>query len=259
VVNDPEFCGPSGLGVTIDVEDSMKRLVLMMGLLLPACADSGKPVFIFQNQVMMAGCVVPSSEGTAFNPQGELDTTNPLPGSTTVNPGYIFGALIENLTMASTTDPTLHTMFVQGADVELVAAPTTASQNLITSLAAGGNTKRTARFSGAIKAGGAAGIPFPIIDTSQSDAIGASISGTGFTQVIAKIKVWGQMDGGDVVTPEFEFPVNVCKGCLFADVGACTSLTAASTNKGGPCNILADGNLDCCDNATGGLTCPAHP
>jgi hypothetical protein len=227
-------------------------------LLLPACADSGNPIFIFQNQIMTAGCVVPSAESSAFNPAGELDVTNPLPGGTEANPGYIFAGLIENQTKASMTDGTLHTMYVQGADVELQAASTTASQSLITALAAANATKRTQRFSGAIKAGGLAGIPFPIIGSDQVDTIGANLGANQDVQVIAHITVFGTMDGGDVVTPPYDFPITVCKGCLWKDLGSCTALTAASMKTGGPCNEIADGNLECCDGTTG-LVCPATP
>ena len=52
----------------------------------------------------------------------------------------------------------------------------------------------------------------------------------------------------------FHFPVELCSGCLVANVAPCP-YAAAAANPGNVCNPAQDDKVDCCTN-NGALVCP---
>jgi hypothetical protein len=97
----------------------------------------------------------------------------------------------------------------------------------------------------------------------------------GFVRLITYVRFFGQTTGGDSVeSDEFEFPVNVCKGCLiqFApqDIDSCfpvpNCLAAASMTGSGaasslpvPCNPGQDIPIDCSQCLNVGDCNPQYP
>jgi hypothetical protein len=60
--------------------------------------------------------------------------------------------------------------------------------------------------------------------------------------------------GRSMQSDPFDFPVEVCAGCLVGHVASCP-YSVAATNPGNPCNPAQDVTVDCCTD-NGVLTCP---
>lgn len=229
---------------------------LLAAGMLAGCTDTNYTVYILRNQILADGCKVASS-ATDFVSFGELDVTDPIPGSNLVNTGYLLAAAVQNGTDPDPNDSNLHIFFAMGADVELRSNGSAGSDSIIAALGVRNLVSRTQYFGGSIPPGGVAGMGFPVIDADQTLALG-DIIGTQVVQVIARSKVFGVIDGNDVTGSPFDFPVTVCKGCLVADLGSCAALAGSTMmfNTGGTCNKLQDALLDCCDLGGGVLQCP---
>ena len=86
-----------------------------------------------------------------------------------------------------------------------------------------------------------------------------SVSGTDTIDVVAEVQFFGQMDGGDIESTTFRYPVQVCDGCLIEDLGMCADLTGSeSVSTGSSCNPFQDLPITCCTNSSGQQICPAE-
>ena len=216
---------------------------------LGACTDAGRSLIILQNQVPDANCVVPSSQGNTFRGVGFLDVNSPA--------GYLFTPLVQNVAEGVADDPSGRLVLMRGADVELefqdgFPAPDHPDVQL------------THRFSGSINPnGGTAGFAFNAISANMTEALKATgaldTSGSNSTTVIAHITASGDIDGGSVESREFEYPIQVCDGCLVRSVGSCDQLaTDFEAEQGFSCfGFYQDALLDCCTDSTGQEVCPA--
>jgi hypothetical protein len=237
----------------------MNRLaVALVAALSGACVADNTTIYILQNQVIGANCTVSGDIHAVGLTEGRLDVTEPVPGFGFPNPGYTFGPVVVNSAVAPTTMPNLHIVFLNGGDVELRAGPSTRSQDIINSLVAANDNKRTVRFSASVTPGGSAGVPYDIIDGEQTQRINGLIGETESIQLIAHTTVFGTIDGGDIVSAPFDYPVTVCKGCLWGSLGPCSAIPKGTAiSKGGPCNPIQDVGLTCCADPTDNLICPA--
>ncbi|MEO7112304.1 MAG: hypothetical protein ABI183_17795 [Polyangiaceae bacterium] len=101
-----------------------------------------------------------------------------------------------------------------------------------------------------------------IIDPKTAQALQASLPALGTKRVIARVTVFGQTSGGaNIESNEFQFPVDVCNGCLVtfpadsndpvkqaANGGApnCSATsTSSSTSTVVPCVVGQDQVVDC--------------
>lgn len=102
-----------------------------------------------------------------------------------------------------------------------------------------------------------------LIDPKTSAAMAGSLPKEGHTRVVAHFTVFGQTAGGDdIESDEFQFPIDVCNGCLVsfpadsvdpveqaANGGAPNCDAAISSSSGGttttPCVIGQDQIVDC--------------
>jgi hypothetical protein len=229
-------------------------------LALAACTTENYSVVILRNVKPNAECVVagdPNAVGLSF---GNLDVTTPLPDNV-INPGYLFTPVIQNSTAATPEtsmvgNPNSHLFFMRGAEVELVAGPTSDSQVLIDYLAGLGLTKRTQRFSTSIPPNGASGIAFIIIDDEQTAAINDVLAG-GFTQIVARVTVFGVIDDSNLSTPVFEYPVTLCQGCLVKNFASC-DIVPDELREIDVCNGVQEKGYICCNTGTQ-IVCPPPP
>lgn len=106
--------------------------------------------------------------------------------------------------------------------------------------------------------GGSAGIGFPVMDAAEVGAVAGLVSVGKPIDLEVTITVHGSFSGGgDVETQAFTFPIQVCKGCLITDAGACP-VTGSTT--GDPCNPAQDFPITCCHEAKkSGSACIASP
>jgi hypothetical protein len=236
-----------------------------MGLLIVAaaaalgvgCTDANYSVYILRNQAITDGCKIPAGGGTDLTRGvGQLDVTAPIPGSNLANIGYLLAAAVVNGTTASMDLPNSHIFFAQGADVTLRSNGTSASNAIIAALQTRNLVKRTQYFSGSIPPGGTAGMGITLIDEDQTAAL-ANFLDENPVEVIATAKIFGQIDGTNVTGGAYDFPIDVCQGCLVNNLGTCASLNASTMlHTGGTCNPLQDALLDCCTNDAGKTVCP---
>src|SRR5215470_7781906 len=114
----------------------MNRVVVMAILCAAAgcTADSSYGFFILRNQVITEDCVIPSGSGSDYRGFGRLDVTDPIPGTDLANIGYVFSPAVVNGATVVAGSPNQHTLFLQGADVELRSDGSAMSNGLLSAL-----------------------------------------------------------------------------------------------------------------------------
>ena len=233
------------------MKEVMKR-VAALAVLLGACSADYPSLYIQQNQVPEENCRVPGTTVDALG-TGFLDVS-PLPGGIT-NRGYVFTPLLVNA-LATGTTTTQHLMFIAGADIEILSTGAARSTELVNTLAALDQDRRTALISGSIKPGGSQGAAFNVIDSQQTQTINTFLSPGEEVDVVTRVSVKATVDGSDITGKPFDYPLHLCRGCLLVDLGPCAGLAVGFEGfSGGVCNLLQDGTLECCDNFA---VCPAR-
>ena len=233
-------------------------LVAMLALASGCTTDTNATLYIKFNQPFTTGCDIPDGSGHTFQQFGQLDVTEPLPGTQFANPGYLLAAAVQNAAVATTAIPNAHQFYIKGADVQLLSSGSAASTGLINALAAAGLDKRTQYLSGLVEPGASAGLGVYVIDATQTEFLNGALTNPTPIQIITRTQLFGTIDYSDTKADPFDFPVTVCNGCAVGFLGACSAIPPMTTiHKGGTCNILQDGVVDCCTSATGALVCPA--
>ncbi|HUH05778.1 MAG TPA: hypothetical protein VML75_27495 [Kofleriaceae bacterium] len=222
-------------------------VALALSMMLPGagCTDADQPVIILQNQVPDDGCIVPVGAGSDFRPRGIIDTQS--------GAGYLFTPLAQNNAAALDGNPTARLAIIEGAEVALTLQDSAVS-------VAEGDTNFTKRFSGSIQPnGGLTSFAFTIIDKRVLDAIAGVIETPDQRfEVLAEVRLFGTMGGGDLESIPFTYAVDVCTGCMRVNVGPCADLADDFVPlTGGKCNPLQDVFTQCCTELDESLTCPA--
>jgi hypothetical protein len=114
-------------------------------------------------------------------------------------------------------------------------------------------------WSGTIASGGGqltAIVPaFPLALAQNLAAAGGLGAGAAALTVNLRVQARGMTTNGtDMQSDPFDFPVDICSGCLVASTGPCPFMTAAA-NLGNSCNPAQDQPVDCCTD-NGALVCP---
>ncbi len=219
---------------------------------LAGCTNAGSPIFILQNQVPDEGCVISSSTSADFNPRGRIDVN--------AGAGYLFTPVVENV--ADQGDGAQGVVFVEGADIELTLEKGLLDAAVYDEAVSKNLIKFSKRFSGAIQPdGGTTSFAFTVIpDQLMTDYVAARLAddGSQLTEVKVGVSIFGNMNGGDVSTPTFNFWVDLCNGCMKQNVGACTDLSSGfEPLTGGECVTLQDVPLECCTATDSSEVCPA--
>ena len=247
------FAAALAAGCTVDTGDTT---VLVLGDMAPMSMCMFQPALI-----------------GPFLSGGTLDVSSSrMAGQSTVQRGYDFAPLIENETVADTSNQALvgrRTFIVTGAHVDISFNDTntfsTADQQTLHDM---GLTHFDALFAGSVQPNGGLGVfSVEIIPAALIDRILAKYPPTSGTYVpftavgmSAKVVVYGTMGGGATEAGEFDFPVTVCDTCLLDNVGPCASLLSSfQPRTGGVCESNQDGVTDCCTDASTPpkLVCPA--
>lgn len=211
-------------------------------VLSPACTvdGGGDSMFIVQNQVPDSGeggaCSISSSPGDTFRQSGALDASNAF--------FYDMYPVIASRIETSDTQTQLQrTIRVEGARVKLRNA---GSDSVIDEF--------EVPFSGSVLPDGGS----TAFAVRLADANNISLFSAGST-IVAEVKVFGDLAGGEVESDPFLYPIDVCQDCLFNNLGGCeTVLTSFEPEPGGECNPAQDVPVDCCTNSVSGrLLCPA--
>lgn len=224
---------------------------LVLGGLVAAqagCVDAADPLRILRNQSPDPGCIVSDSTSGIFLPRGQIDVA--------AASGYLFTPVVTNEAESTTTVDRL--VFLEGANVDLLFTdPDFYSEGELSTFKDEGLTYFIQPFSGSIEAGGSAGFAFEVIPKALLDNIAGKLGEGESTQIIAAVEMVGEINGNEVSSNVFKYPIQVCNGCLTNVLGSCDALPEGEIRTGGTCQALQDGVVDCCTEADGSLTCPA--
>lgn len=230
----------------------MRRITLVSCLCLAvvssACTDAGAVLIILQNQVPDDGCTISGGAGTLFRSRGIIDVNSPG--------GYLFTPVVQNVAVGNRDDPSEHLVMVQGGDVEILFPEGFSGTENIP------DTLFTTPFSGPISPDGSTtSFGFEVLTRNFLQGVKGTgnldVSGSNFVTLIAKVSIYGQMDGGTVQSEEFSYPIDVCDSCLIDDFGPCEPTPDGYTGVSFPClGHIQDVLHQCCRDGGGALRCP---
>jgi len=216
----------------------MHRLALIL-LATGACvADGGDEGFdITHNLTPATGCVL--APGGGFISSGRIEASSPN--------GYVLTPEFSSRITAPEGSEAQRTIALRGARVELTNATTGT---------AFANGKFTALFAASLPPGGKSVAAFEVVPTSILDQV--SVTADTRVTILAKVTPFGALGGsGDEIDGvEFQYPVTVCQGCVAFNLGPCPLPTGTMIPPGNSCNQFQDGQVGCCQTASG-LLCPA--
>lgn len=223
-------------------------------------ADSGDSVLlILQNVAPDEGCSFTANASGSIFASGRFDVEY-----LGTSAGYIAAPLVQN---TSIVDETLHpelvahrTANLRGVHVSITFADdaviSTAAQD---QLKADGLLQFDARFAGTVSPNGGLGVfPVEVVPNALLARIRETINATtDHVGLIVEMRAFGDLGGSNAESASFQYPVDVCYGCLTIDHGPCDGLPKSfMAAPGGACNFQQDGVVDCCDDGTGAV-CPA--
>lgn len=231
-----------------------------MSLVAVGCADDAGDgaLRIIRNEFIdEEACVVTGAASGAARSSGVIEVASPV--------DYQITPVVQNFATSSSGKLTAQrTAFLEGARVDLeFTDPELFTAAELTQMQTDALTKFASPFSATVPPDGStAGMVFSIIPVELLAKITPKLSATRSSVTItARMRVYGQMGGGEVESESFFFPVRVCdsriagSACVIATVAATCAGTAAP-RLGNPCNPFQDGPVDCC--LQGGATvCPA--
>tara|TARA_R110002073_G_scaffold320759_3_gene496416 strand:+ start:48624 stop:49382 length:759 start_codon:yes stop_codon:yes gene_type:complete len=211
------------------------------------CVDAGETLRILRNQAPDPNCEVPTGEEASFLSSGIIDVA--------ASSGYIFTPLVES--RAVEDDATDRRTFLDGAVVKLKFADEFFDAGTLTRLEEEGLSYFTQPFTGSIASNSTAALKFEIVPKRLLEEMQANLGDGEITRITAEIELRGSIDGGDVNSPTYNYPIEVCNGCLSNDLGLCADLATDEIRTGGACQEKQDGVVDCCTDAVGEQVCPA--
>ena len=231
-----------------------------LAVAVTACGRVPGQFEILNDQVPLAGCVIPTNPGV-YQGEGTLDVAV---AQQSFGSAYFFFPLIENNLPAAPSgsiDP--NQIQLSGFQVDITNIPGAGLpapiQNVLDN--AGALAHYQVPWSGGVDAGGghlsAAVSAFPVALAQQMAAAGG-LGSDPSNVVQLNISALGTTNNGQHMTSDpFHFPLHICSGCLVANSGnipACP-FSAPAEFTGNECNPAQDGVVDCCTQ-NGSLVCP---
>lgn len=226
-----------------------------------ACGRTPGQFEILNDQVPIisgGGCSIPVNP-TVYQGEGTLDLSIVRPD---FGSAYFVFPLIENNLPSSANgslDPNEIQLSGFQVDIKWIDSPPAATiQTAFDSVKGSSLVHYQIPWSGGISSGGgqlsAAVAAFPVGLAEKLVAAGGIGADPSLT-VELQIQALGTTNSGTSMQSDpFKFPVQVCSGCLVANVKPCP-YTAAPANPGNSCNPAQDLLVDCCTD-NGALVCP---
>jgi len=233
------------------------HLWALVSLALVACVDTGDEGIYVVTNTAVTGATC-SLSGDPSQPQighGTINSISLLP--------YVMTPLIQSRILpVDGVDEASKTVQLRGADVKLTLKAVSLENPLDGSFT---NTNPNSKlgepfsllFSGAVKPGATVNSFVDIIPVAQLRAIGA-MAGDNIinAEVLAEVVIKGELNGNEIKSQPFYYPVTVCNNCVINVVGDCPMMGAP--REGNACNPAQDGIVDCCRIPnTVQPTCPA--
>ncbi len=198
--------------------------------------DSGGSMLIVQNQIPGDGCEISASQGMFYS-SGVIDTN--------ASRGYVFTPLVQSLISESGDDSNPRVIAMRGADVEITFPSGFLSADEEADLRDDRLTRFSQAFSGSVFPGALSSFSFVVVPTGLLTRLGLAAGDS--VQVSVEVSVFGDLDGSDVESDPFVYPVEVCNGCLTIDAGDCAALADDfEPRDSNSCNPGQDAPADCC-------------
>ena len=247
----------------------MQRLVILLCLAGGCAADEYGSFVILSNQAPTdpSVCAFIADESALFITRGQLSMFS--------TSSYVLNPLFASRLKSEAGKELQRTVALHGARIDLTVGPIEVIENGQGSVIdidptdpelganVAGITKFETLFSAALPPnGGLSNASFDLVPRRVVDAIIAraqpSATRVVHAQVVGAVEAFGDLQGSEIIGDPFQYPVTICNDCVVSDLGACAALDPGVVARvGNPCNPFQDGIVDCCENATGGLTCPA--
>lgn len=236
----------------------LSSLTSLLCLSLPACGRVPGQFEIVNDQVPMGGpmgCVVPVG-GSNSQGVGRLDLSV-VQGD--ADSAYLFFPLLQNnLPIPGGGGADTNAIRMNGFNVDITSL---AGTSAATDAVLAGNPSLAhfrAAWSGSISSGhGQASaivgaVPVPL---ASQLLMSGEVAKEPSALLNLHVQAIGTTVGGTAMQSDpFDFPVEICNGCLVANVQACPYMSAPA-NPGNPCNPAQDDPVDCCTD-NGALVCP---
>jgi hypothetical protein len=237
----------------------LSLVAMIWPLVLGACGRVPGQFEILNNQVpQISGnsCSIPV-DPTIYQGEGTLDLSI-VRGD--FQSAYFVFPLIENNLPRSSSNSSIDPNQIQlsGFQVDIAPIGTTPSDSIQALFDGGPLVHYQIPWSGGISSGGgqlsAVTAAFPVALAQQLAAAGGIGTESSLT-VDLTIQALGTTNSGTHMESDpFHFPVQICSGCLVANVAPCP-FAAAPANLGNTCNPAQDLPIDCCTD-NGALLCP---
>jgi len=246
----------------MNASPTLRRPPLLVAAILPlvlaACGRVPGQFEILNDQVPTAaaggGCTV-STNATLYQGDGRLDLAI-VRG--TADAAYLFFPLIENnLPSANNGAQDPNQIQLNGFNIDITPLSGTSPA---TDMVLAGNELAHFKtpWSGGVSSGGgqisAIVDAFPVALAEQLFNQGG-VGNAPSAVLNLRIQALGTTNVGTAMQSDpFNFPLEICVGCLVTNVQACP-FTSALTNPGNACNAAQDAPVDCCTEG-GALLCP---
>jgi len=219
-------------------QHTLVALALTASLAGCVASDADANIVILRNQALTTECSA-GDPSAPFYSSGSIDIQSPG--------GYLFSPIVQNFA-TDVEGTSLRIAFVHGARVDIHFADEGREEALG---GVDGLTRFQVPLSGSIDAGGSIGLIFEIVPAELLPMLVDN------DLLLVDVRIFGEMGGDSFESANFRYPVEACDGCLFVDLGACSSLPTGYIGQGGhPCGTFQDFGVECCTNSTG-LVCPA--
>lgn len=183
-------------------------LLLALGALgAVGCSAQGN------NAMIILNIAVPNGEDCTYDPSAETFSDSGAFDMET-QASYQVVARVKGTLEEDPNATTRHHVQIQGANVRLLPAPTERSRQLIADL--GDRAERTVLTSGTLEPGDGSQVTIGVtmIDSEQSAALLASGAFEPGVQIVASFTMFGSVDGNDVESYSFNYPVTLCTDCI---------------------------------------------
>jgi hypothetical protein len=238
-------------------------LLLALAVVHAGCGEEAR-FFIVQNQVPAEGCVVPGAKSDVYRGEGHIDVS--LVSDERAFAYRLFPLLQNGLPSSGggMGGPQPNRLVIKGfrVTVELEPGAPAEARQVFDALAADATSRRFLSYEepwsgtldpGDSKAAGVGVFPGEIArrlrDTGYFDG-----DGTRLLRAAVRVRALATRPAGDLESPEFRYPLQLCQGCLMAFGGSCP--LPRRVHAGNACNIAQDEPVDCCTDG-GRMRCPA--
>jgi hypothetical protein len=236
--------------------------LLALAFLHAGCGEETR-FYIVQNQVPDEGCVIPGGKSDVYRGEGRIDVG--LVSDERDFAYRLFPLLLNGLpSSGGMGGPQPNRLVIKGfrVTVDLDPAAPAEARQVFDALAADATNRRFLSYevpwSGTLDPGDskAAGVGvFPAeIARRLRDSGYFEGEGTRVLRASVRVRALATRQAGDLESPEFSYPVQLCQGCLMAFGGSCP--LPRRVHDGNACNIAQDEAVDCCSDGSR-MHCPA--